>query len=486
MNTSRGPGDDKKSFNLTSRNRQKTPTPGVTDGPGFTWQEHAYERLKVLYGAGKILSTEEIETSFPKILGLCSATFPVVTAVLIRKRTTTILSDVWRADSATPESIERAIANAKKSYIYLSGDMTPEAEGLHSNSPLTTDPRNYLALPLTVDSLPAFGVLQLEGSTLLNERDLEFMNALADLFGIAIDRLHKKLAEDKRRDEIAYESSKKLLTTKVQVMDLEIERELREKFVALLTHDLRTPLSAIRLNAQLLPQRAVKNPDAVPKIAARIVSSVDRADQMITNLLDANRIRSGEKIPLQLEPCELSTVVNSTINELTTIHGARFFVDIAAPINGYWDPKGLRRILENLCSNAVKYGNTETLIDVSVFELSGKVIIKVKNRGEPISTEDQKFLFRQFHRTRKADLGPKRGWGIGLTLVLGVAEAHGGTVKVASDSKRGTVFTIELPIDSRPFVGSEKDFEIGLRAKNPRTESLEKISGDPASKPNLP
>lgn len=94
----------------------------------------------------------------------------------------------------------------------------------------TTNHENYFVLPLVVDRLPAFGVLQLEGSVPLDENDLEFVTALADLLAISVDRFNK-----------SEEVIERLSRSQADVLDLEAERELREKFVSLLTHDLRTP-----------------------------------------------------------------------------------------------------------------------------------------------------------------------------------------------------------------------------------------------------
>lgn len=419
------------------------------------WQEHAYERLKVLYVVGKLLSYyDDTKTVFPKVLSACANSFPFLTAILIESRGKEVTTAVWNANNATQEQIQRAISNAKESFIYLTGaskfdsdellledTLSSELKGIHTeNKAETTKRENYFVSPLVVDRLPAFGVLQLEGSVPLDEDDLAFVTALADLLAISVDRFNKS-------EEIA----DRLSRSQADVHDLEAERELREKFVSLLTHDLRTPLTAIKMSAEMI-QRQSGNVQASQSFADRIVSSVDRTDRMISDLLDANRIRSGEKLPLAIENFDLSDLVKKTLTELTAVHGERFVLSAPAPINGYWDPKGIRRILENLCSNAVKYGSPNYPIAVSLSQGAETVIIEVQNRGEVISSEDQKYLFQQFHRGRKAASGKKKGWGIGLTLVLGVAEAHGGTVTVESEIETGTIFTVTLPMDSRPFL----------------------------------
>lgn len=455
--------DDKNTFNLTSENRQRSDQLEGDNSNQFTWQEHAYERLKVLYGVGRILaSTDDIEKTFPEILTLCEATFPFLTAIIIEKRDELLNTIVWNTKNASQQKINLAINNAKEFFIYLTNISSSKSDDLRMSNMQSellngiyteetvekTTNKNYCVIPLVVDQLSAFGILQLEGSLRLNEKDLEFIGALADLIAISVDRHYKTKFEQELRKREAQVSSSKLTLSQTHVLDLETERELRESFVSLLTHDLRTPLTAIKMSAQLI-KRHSEDFSAVQSYAQRINKSVERADKMISDLLDANRIRSGEKLPLNIELVDLPVLVTKTLAELTSVHGERFTLKADESIVGYWDSRGLRRIVENLCNNAIKYGSSDGMITVIIAKKDKNVIIEVKNIGNPISHEDQKFLFQQFHRGRKT---VAKGWGIGLTLVRGVAEAHGGTVEVKSEIETGTIFTVSIPIDSRPFL----------------------------------
>ncbi len=453
---------DDHSFNLNKDNRQRGDHDGIDSSALFTWKEHAYERLKVLYGLSKILSSlDNTQNAFPEVLSACSATFPFLTAVMIEKRGNDLKAMVWNAENTDEKSIDLAINNAKESYIYLTDAPASDSANLRSMSVCSevlknistvkkvyTKKENFCVIPLIVDRLPAFGILQLEGSLGLTENDLEFIGAIGDLVSIALDRHHKTQFEHELRQREAMESSAKLSRSTTQVLNLEAERELRERFVSLLTHDLRTPLSAIKINSQLI-ERHYNNGPVVLTYATRIKASVNRADQMISNLLDANLIRSGELLPINAESFDLTSLVEKTLEELSVIHGERFILNGAGSIQGHWDIKGLRRIVENLCNNAVKYGSPTTKIIVNLYEKAENAILEVCNNGDPISEQDQKFLFQQFRRGSKKML--VKGWGIGLTLVRGVAEAHGGRVKVKSEMETGTVFTVIIPLDSRPF-----------------------------------
>lgn len=230
------------------------------------------------------------------------------------------------------------------------------------------------------------------------------------------------------------------------VKDLRQEREQREQFVAALTHDLRTPLTAAKMSAQLLMRKA---DDTTQKMAARIAANMDRADQMIRDLLDASRIKAGEEVPLTVEACDLNAFMLAMIEGLTSIHGDRFVLDADVEINGYWDRAVLQRILENLAGNAVKYGDPTAPITLGLTLAGDDVVISVHNAGPPIPTAELKLLFKPFQRATAAARSGHKGWGIGLTLVRGFAEAHGGSVSATSTAAHGTTFWVRVPRDAR-------------------------------------
>lgn len=241
---------------------------------------------------------------------------------------------------------------------------------------------------------------------------------------------------------------------KEQVGALEVERELREKFVSILAHDLRGPLSAARMAASLAKEARREGPletfaERQYALALRVERNVDRADRMVRDLLDANRIHAGEPLCLRLVDCELVALVRGLVDELTDVHGPRFVLTGDERVEGVWSPDEVRRAVWNLAVNAVKYGAEDEPITIRIERSEGWVSVSVQNLGEPISPTERENLFRPF--TRAARAGARPGWGLGLTLVRGAAEAHGGRVKVASDDLSGTTFTIELPLDARPY-----------------------------------
>lgn len=230
---------------------------------------------------------------------------------------------------------------------------------------------------------------------------------------------------------------------------LEEERELREKFVATLSHDLRTPLTAARLNAQMLARKG-DDPTVLYRLAARIAENLDRADQMIRDMLDANRIRAGEGLPIEVSECDLTPLARETLEELSLVHGDRFVLDAPESVPGHWSCSGIRRIIENLCNNAIKYGAREHPVTVTLALVEPDAVsVSVHNRGPPIAPEELKNLFQQYRRGDSARAGAQKGWGLGLTVVDGLARAHRGTVRVESTQEAGTTFTVTLARDLR-------------------------------------
>lgn len=417
----------------------------------------AYRQLRTLYGISKLLSTfESIEITFPKILALTAESFPLKSAVLIEHWDGQIKTSTWYSGDATDDQGGQSILNARHSYFYLTGNSELETDVINEESAskqsqalIGDDLKKFISLPLILDLLPAFGILQLQGADTLDEIDLEFVGALTDLIAVALDRYYKTKTERKYWTSEARESSITISRTQHKVMDLETERSLREGFVSLLTHDLRNPLSAAMMAAELILRKSDSS-ESSRNLAQKIFRSIKTAQEMITNLLDANLIKGGGKLPLRKKSFSLNLLIQETVESLVTVNGERFDFDSQEDITCFWDPNGIRRIIENLCNNAIKYGFPQTRIILAVLKDKNDFVhISVNNQGDLISPEDQASIFDQFRRTETALLGTKKGWGIGLTLVRGVAMAHGGSAKVESTVEKGTTFTVVLPLDSR-------------------------------------
>jgi signal transduction histidine kinase len=229
---------------------------------------------------------------------------------------------------------------------------------------------------------------------------------------------------------------------------LQQERELRERFISALSHDLRTPLSVALMGAQVI-SRDPHNAERIEFMSQRVLSGLERVDQMIQELLDAISHPSGQQLPLELTECDLSALVASCIEELSSVHGGRFVLNAAPEIRGHWNCPGLRRIVENLATNAIKYGAPDAPVTITLTQAQERVSLAVHNEGAPVDASELEAIFHPYHRTAAAEQSQQKGWGIGLMLVRSMAEAHGGHVQVSSSARSGTTFTVSLPLDAR-------------------------------------
>lgn len=225
-----------------------------------------------------------------------------------------------------------------------------------------------------------------------------------------------------------------------------ILREIREKFTATLVHDLRNPIAVAMLNAQMI-LRNPSEPDYCVSNANRILDRLKQVSSLIDDVLDASQLSAGEKLFLPFEECNLRSLFQRMVEDYSQQYPDRVRSVVEGDIIGYWNPKALRRIVDNLVVNALKYGAANESIIVSAQELDREVAITVHNRGPVIPSEEQGVIFQQFRRTKNAE--SKRGWGLGLVVVKGLAEAHGGFVRVESTPEEGTKFIVTLPRDSR-------------------------------------
>ena len=228
-------------------------------------------------------------------------------------------------------------------------------------------------------------------------------------------------------------------------------RDLSQQYTDTLTHDLRGPITAAKINANLIMTGA-QNSAACIKNASRINDTMTRLDGMIQDLLDAGRVRAGESLSVNLAECDPSTIATQVIDELKLVNGERFVLKVDPTLRTWWAHDLMRRALENLLSNAVKYGAIDSAItvDIKLVNEGALVEISVHNDGSVIPKDEQSTLFKTYRRSKSAENSTKKGWGLGLTLVSGVVQAHRGKIRVESDKISGTTFAMTIPTDCRP------------------------------------
>ena len=225
-------------------------------------------------------------------------------------------------------------------------------------------------------------------------------------------------------------------------------KDLREQFTMTLTHDLRSPITAAKTSAQMIIRRSEK-PELCVKNASRIIDHLARMDRMIEDLLDSGRIHDGVALSFQPSICDVNLLAQEVVDEMTTSYGERFLVSSNVTAHANWSVDLIRRALENLVVNAVKYGDARTPIKLILLENKSTVKMTVHNEGDPIPEGEMLEMFQKYRRSKSAIESTKKGWGLGLTLVTAVAKAHCGSVKVESSKGLGTSFIFEVPLDCR-------------------------------------
>ena len=220
-------------------------------------------------------------------------------------------------------------------------------------------------------------------------------------------------------------------------------QEMREKLTATLAHDIRNPLAAANLGLNTLQEQ--DGTEHILKVSGMAGRNVRKAIDLVEDLLDAISVRSGEGISLTFTERNIVDDVKLVVDEVNMAFANCVELQLSSTeIRGVFAATAVRRILENLITNAVKYGAPEKPIGIGLSEEGENVVLKVHNYGNSISSEDQKEIFRFMKHSDNDSKTNLKSWGIGLAFVKMAAEAHGGFVEVESNKKDGTTFSVFL------------------------------------------
>ncbi|HYH95108.1 ATP-binding protein, partial [Hyalangium sp.] len=230
---------------------------------------------------------------------------------------------------------------------------------------------------------------------------------------------------------------------------LEAAVRSRDEFLSLASHELKTPLTSLMLQAQLLQRRQERGellpPESVRRVLDQTTRQTQRLARLVNDMLDISRIAVG-KLSLEQDTFDLAELADDVVAKLgPQLSEARCDVSVRAeePVVGTWDRYRLEQVLTNFLTNAARYGPGKP-VEISVCRLEERAELRVRDQGRGIAPEDQERIFRKFERA--VDGNEVSGLGLGLFIVREIVEMHGGAVRVESAPGQGATFIVHLPV----------------------------------------
>jgi signal transduction histidine kinase len=224
---------------------------------------------------------------------------------------------------------------------------------------------------------------------------------------------------------------------------------LKSDFVANVSHDLKTPLSVIRMFGETLEMGRVTDEGRRQEYYRVITREGERLTRLIDNVLDFSRIEGGRQT-YEMTPTPIEPLVRGTLETFAyplAQQGFKVEVSVAPDLPDVaMDADAVGQALANLIDNAIKYSADDRALTLDARIVDGRLVIAVTDRGLGIAREEQAKIFEKFYRVGRSDTQGRRGSGVGLALVRHIAEAHGGDVTVASAPGEGSRFSLRLPL----------------------------------------
>ena len=319
------------------------------------------------------------------------------------------LQVVWREQRVA--LIGRA-TKADDDWSNLSGAQSAESALL---APITAVERRIGVLVVFASRAPVFA-----------NSDLELVQLLADQAAVILE-------------------SKVLIDESARVRAREESARLKEDFLSSAAHDLKTPLTGIVTQAQVMRRRAERDPTAPADRTGldRLLEQSARLKQLVLELLDVSRLEQGSLIG-EREDVDLAGLVRALAQHESS-RWKRVHIRATEPILASIDPTRFEQVVNNLIENALKYSPQQTPVLVDIWRDGSEARLSVHDEGIGIPTEDQPLVFERFHRARNVDDRKFAGMGLGLYIARGIVEQHGGRIWVESAPGAGSTFFVGMP-----------------------------------------
>jgi heavy metal sensor kinase len=271
----------------------------------------------------------------------------------------------------------------------------------------------------------------------------EVNNIIATAQNITAERLHDRIPEGKTQDEIG-----RLITTFNEMISrLDVSFNQMRHFSADASHELRTPLAVMRTQLESALNSEATMGD-LKRIAANCLDETLRMGSIAEDLLFLSRADAGQEV-VKRERVRLDQLVKATYDESVIIASHRSIAVELQPVDEVTilgEESRLRRMLLNLIDNAVKYNHEHGTIGISLSKMNGSARIIITDSGIGIPAEDVARIFDRFYRVDRARSREMGGSGLGLSIVYWIVHAHGGSISVKSDLKKGSEFSVTFPL----------------------------------------
>jgi signal transduction histidine kinase len=332
----------------------------------------------------------------------------------------------WRIDIAAPAVAARVVRERRATYVEDLAHEDPANAGLYA----TRGARAAVAAPILGDPEP-LGVLiaYAERAPIFADSDLELVQLLADQAAVILE-------------------SRKLLDAAAQAQARAEATRLKEDFLSSAAHDLKTPITGILTQAQVIQRRLAQQPDAcdplLPAGIGRIVHEARRLSALVLELLDVSLLEQGRLVSTResVDVVDLAAGVCASYSRGAVICRLEAEGALVAQV----DPIRIRQLLEHLIDNAIKFSPAGSEVGVRVAAQGDQVRIEVRDAGIGIPSNEVEQVFERFHRASNVDDRRFAGLGLGLYLSRGIVEQHGGHIWLKANPGGGTTASVTLPM----------------------------------------
>ncbi len=223
--------------------------------------------------------------------------------------------------------------------------------------------------------------------------------------------------------------------------------EIQKDFINNMTHEFKTPLSTIAISTAVLKNPSIiHTPERLLNYATIIENENQRLKQQVERVLQMARLEK-EDIGLKKEACDVHDLIQEAANNNTLVTKATIEMELAASKSTvHADKLHLVNVIFNLLDNAIKYNHHEPVIRIRTSNINGSIQLEIEDNGIGIRPEDQKKIFHRFYRVPTGNLHDVKGFGLGLSYVKLITEAHKGKISVTSEPDKGSCFSVVLPL----------------------------------------